>query len=848
MRSSVPPVFLLQHPALACTLAVLLGGWHGTAPAQDAAGKPSAAAASASAAAASAPASAAASKATPSTALVPSKRLDPLPAGDAGAQLPIVLRARSLSARPDLDAVAEGDVEFRRGGVVIRADKITYDVPLDRATASGGVQVQRSGAVYSGPELQLSVQRFEGYFLDPRFDFPLLGAGGRADRLDFLDSTRSVATNASYTSCPRDGPEPPDWVLQARSVRIDLATGMGVAESAKLRFLDTTILAWPSLSFPLGDQRVSGWLPPSISIDNRSGVELSVPYYWNIAPNRDATITPRIITRRGFGLDGEFRYLQSSDEGSVGLSWLPDDRVARRARHAVRWLHDGRLNSGWLGGLQGLRYRIDAVRVSDNNWWKDFPNASGSLTTRLLPSRAAAELPFAWSGSRLGRTEGLAYARLASWQVLQDTDSVITSPYQRRPQIGARITGEAGGWEYSATTEFNRFTLPGDGATEGVNNNGGRPQGDRLHLLAALSHPVRGEGWWVVPRLSLNAAAYDTDNPGPGKPRQAQRSIPSFSVDSGLAFERQARLFDRDLRQTLEPRLLYVSTAYRAQAQLPNYDAVAKDFNDVSIYSDNSFSGVDRVADAQQLTAGITTRLLDPTTGVEALRLGLVQRYLFRDQRIAPQADGSPDGEPLTSNISDALLFASTRALAGWTLDAAVQYNPELSRSVRSIVSARYSPGPFRTVGATYRLARGLNEQIELGWQWPIGGTRVAGPAALALAGTDSRTSSSGGSACSGRWFAVGRVNYSLKDARVTDSLIGMEFDAGCWIARVVAERLSTGRTEATMRLLLQLELVGLSRLGSDPLKVLKDNIPGYQALRPDRRDEARIEDWQPAR
>lgn len=827
-------------------MAVLLALGCGKAVAQGraSAALPPAAAASAVAAVPAAETSASAPSTVGTAAWVPSEKLDPLPAGQAGGQLPIVLRARSLAARPDLDAVAEGDVEFRRGGVVIRADKIVYDVPLDRATATGGVRVERSGAVYSGPELQLSVQRFQGYFLDPRFDFPMLGAGGSADRLDFVDSTRSVATNASYTSCPRDGPQAPAWVLQARSVKIDLATGIGVAEAARLRFMDTTILAWPNFSFPLGDQRVSGWLPPSINIDNRSGVELSVPYYWNIAPNRDATITPRLITRRGLGLDGEFRYLQASDEGTVGLNWLPDDRVTRSSRHAVRWLHDGSLGSR---GLQGLRYRVDAVRVSDNDWWKDFPNASGSVTTRLLPSRASAELPFSWSGSSgsfgnsLATLNGLAYARLASWQVLQDPDSVISSPYQRRPQIGARFTGAAAGWEVSATTEFNRFTLPGSEA-----DNGSRPQGDRLHVLAAVSRPLRGQGWWVVPRLSLNAAAYDTSNPGVGKPHRAQRSIPSLSVDSGMEFERQASLFGRSLRQTLEPRLLYVSTAYRAQAQLPNYDAAAKDFNAVSIYSDNSFSGVDRVADAQQLTAGITTRLLDPDTGAEALRLGVVQRYLFRDQRIAPQADGSPDGEPLTRNFSDALLFASTRALAGWTLDAAVQYSPELSRSVRSIVSARFSPGPFRTVGATYRLARGLSEQIELGWQWPVGGTQVTGPAALALGGTNGR-STSGTTACSGRWFAVGRVNYSLKDARVTDSLVGMEFDAGCWIGRVVAERLSTGRTEATTRLLLQLELVGLSRLGSNPLKVLKDNILGYQLLRSDRRDESRSDEWQPA-
>ncbi len=774
--------------------------------------------------------------------LVPSTRLEPLPRGPSGDKLPIVLRARSLQAQPDLAAVAEGDVEFRRGGLVIRADRLSYDSPGDLARASGSVRVQRDGAVYSGTELQLRVQRFEGYFLDPRFDFPLLGAGGRADRLDFLDTSRTRASNASYTSCPREGPVPPAWVLQARQVQLDQAIGVGVAEGAVLRFLDFPILALPALSFPLGDQRKSGWLPPSINIDNRSGLEISAPYYWNIAPNRDATLSPRVITRRGLALDAEFRYLQPHNEGVVGVDWLPDDRLARRSRHALRWQHDGTLDAGTgPGWLRGLRYRVDGARVSDNDWWKDFPSASRSLTTRLLPTRASAELPFQLGDVSAAVVQGWVYARLMNWQVLQSDESFIASPYQRRPQLGAQVSGRLGRWQYDAEIEFNRFTLPGNAAAANA-----RPEGDRLHLLGSLQYPLRGDGWWITPRLALNAAAYDTRNPGPDRPARAQRSIPSLSVDAGMAFERDASFFGRRYQQTLEPRVLYVNTPFRAQAQLPNYDAAAKDFNVVSIYTDNSFSGVDRVADAHQVTAGVTTRLLDQASGAEALRLGLVQRYLLRDQRVAPQADGSPDGPALTQKFSDALLIGSTSVLPGWTLDAALQYSPELSRSVRSILAARYSPGPFRTVGATYRLARGLSEQLELGWQWPIGSTRVQGPAAQALDGL-AQAGSGGGQACSGRWYAVGRVNYSLKDARVTDSLVGLEYDAGCWIGRVVAERLSTGRTEATTRLLLQLELVGLSRIGSNPLKVLKDNIPGYQLLRDDRGSGSRSNEWQPA-
>jgi LPS-assembly protein len=196
------------------------------------------------------------------------------------------------------------------------------------------------------------------------------------------------------------------------------------------------------------------------------------------------------------------------------------------------------------------------------------------------------------------------------------------------------------------------------------------------------------------------------------------------------------------------------------------------------------------------------------------MRLGLVQRYLFRSQQV------TPDGVPVNDRFSDLLLFGSSNLTPRWTLDAALQYNPDLRRATRSVISARYSPGPFRTVSTSYRLARGASEQIDVGWQWPV-----------------YRGSATAGGCSGGTVYSVGRLNYSVRDSRITDSIVGFEYDAGCWIGRVVAERLSTGRSEATTRLLFQLELVGLSRLGSNPLRVLKDNIPGYRLLREERDD-----------
>ncbi len=759
-----------------------------------------------------------------SASLQSSPRLLPLPKGEAARRLPIVLQAQKVTAQPDLQAVAEGDVEFRRGGLVIQADRLSYDTPGDLARAQGRVKVTREGAVYSGPELEVSVQRFEGFFLRPEFEFLSLGAGGSAQKLEFLGQGRTRATQALYTSCPRngDGTEPA-WVLRTDRVTIDMDANEGVAEGAVLRFLGTPILAMPTLSFPLGDARKSGWLPPSMDTDNRSGLILSMPYYWNIAPNRDATLAPRLVTRRGFGLDTEFRYLEPSLEGSLRVDWLPHDRVFGGARHALLWTHDGQLPGGLL---------VDAhvSRVSDADWWKDFPDAGRSITARLLPLRLGLRRPLSLQlGDSKG--EGELYARVTKWQVLQAADSVIAAPYERAPQVGLRLAGGLGwGFEYAAETEFNRFGLPGDqvNTTNAAGNTITRATGDRWHLLGALSRPWREPGWWVVPKLAVNVAAYDNTALSPLSQLRASRVIPSFSLDTGFELERSTEAFGRRLHQTLEPRFLYVNTPYRLQSNLPNYDSAAKDFNFVSLFSDNAFSGVDRVSDSHQLTAGFTTRLVDAQSGAEALRLGLVQRMLLRTQRVTPQADGSPDGDPLTQRFSDALLVGSTSVLPNWTLDGAVQYSTDLQRSIRSIVGARYSPGPFRTVSTTYRLARGLSEQLEVGWQWPLFGEPYAGRRATSLQNLSANT-------CSGTWYSVGRFNYSMKDRRLTDSVLGVEYDAGCWIGRFVAQQVSTGLSQATTRLSLQLELVGLSRIGSNPLKVLKDNIPGYRLLRDER-------------
>jgi LPS-assembly protein len=740
----------------------------------------------------------------------------PQPAG------PSTLEAQDIRGRFDQETVATGEVEFRRGPLRIKADRLTYTGSSSQAHATGGVDVLHGGNRYQGPELLLNVESYTGYFLKPHYYFAKRGAGGDAERWDFIDSERGRGTTVTYSSCPRDGDKTPAWQLTADHLSIDFEHNNGVAEGAVLRFYGVPILAGPTLSFPVTSARRSGWLAPSLGLDTKAGFQVAAPYYWNIAPNYDATLTPTYAAKRGLGLQTELRYLRETDQGTFNQYTLPHDKLFGSDRNSSQWLHEGSAG-GWVF------YNVDATRVSDDDYWKDFTRNRISITPRLLPGHA--EISSRWGA-------WTPYASVHRWQVLQDSDttqSVLESPYDRYPQLGVRTVQQplGGGLNMALEFEFNRFVNP-----EGYRASppfpatppattplpaAPRSTGSRAHALASLSWLWATPSWRIEPRLSLNTATYALDQPlttgAYAGQRYASRTIPSYSLDSAWTFERDTLWLGREVRQTLEPRVAYVKTPFREQAGLPRFDSALKDFSVDSIYTDNAFSGIDRVSDAHQITTGVTSRVLGAKTGAEVMRFGMAQRFALQDQRITEK----DDNQPVTQSLSDVLLFGSSSLTPRWSLNAAVQYSYDQGHVERSVLGARYTPGPFRVLNLAYRLKHGESEQVDLSWQWPLYGHSRS--AARNLSGTS----------CAGAWYTAGRINYSLRESRVTDSVLGLEYDAGCWVGRMVGKRLSTGLSTATTQIGLEIEFIGLSRLGTNnPLKVLKDNVPGYRLLRDD--------------
>jgi len=761
--------------------------------------------------------------------------LDVPTAGKDNPALPLYFEADQLEGHPDDRLRAVGKVKLTQGDLIVRADEVTHTHEDNVAQAVGNVRITRRGDFYSGPALTLKLDTLEGEFVHPTYRFARTGAGGQADLVEFLGNNRLRATNATYSSCTpentADGqPGEPDWVLSTSKVTMDIDANEGRAEGAVIRFLGVPILGAPVLTFPLTDARKSGWLPPSFDVDNKSGFELAEPYYWNIAPNQDATLTPTLSTRRGAGLDAEYRYLLPSDTGSLHVYTLPYDNVEMRSRGLVDFKHQGDLNTA--GDPTVTNYELRWRRVSDDNYWKDFSRGLPTLTPRLYDSHATIERQLNTRNWGLGPSQTSLYANVQTWQTLRDlsptadADTQIISPYRREPQVGVRSRSTSeGGWAWTLQSEFNRFT----------NEDRTRINGDRVHAAAKLEKTMGDSGISLTPRVTLHAVSYSVDRPLDNGQREATRFIPTFSLDSGATLERPAHYFGRDLIQTLEPRVQYVYTPYRRQSDLPLFDSAPRDFNQYSSFDENAFTGVDRISDANKLNLGLTTRLLNPLTGEESMRLGLVQGLLFSNQRITPN-----DGPEVKQNLSDLLLLGSTNVAPHWTLNGTAQFSAQGHRNERSVMGVRYSPGAWRTVNVDYRYTRNSNEQLALGWQWPIFGQKPPLDDSMARQAVAANTTlnldrpTTGGPSCKGTWYSVGRLNYSLRDNRFADTLLGFEYDAGCWIGRIVAERLSVGRDQASTRFMFQLELVGLSRLGSSPLRALKDNIPGYRLLRDD--------------
>lgn len=682
-----------------------------------------------------------------------------------GEQAPVFLDADRMSGHQDAEIEAEGEVELRKRGQVLNADRLIYRQAEDEVHALGNVRIEQQDSVVAGPELRMKLESHEGFMRQPVYQMKQPDSHGAAENLEFAGENKYKITDGTYTTC---GAGNDDWFLRSSEMELDRTVQVGTAYHASVVFKGVPILYTPWLEFPLDDQRKSGFLPPTFGSSSKNGAIFALPYYWNIAPERDATLTPRILSKRGLQMNGEYRYLDRRYAGKTNIEFLPDDSQTGTNRYNLLLVHGQSLGAGWSGGL-------NVQKVSDDNYFRDLNTTVATTSQVNLPREGT----LAYSGY------GLSFlGRVQSFQTLQDPVAPITPPYSRRPQLllngawrnfPAVDLGLASEW-----TDFSHPTLL---------------SGRRFSFNPSISLPLNRSFGFVTPKIGVHHTAYTlTENNSGGVPDMT-RTLPIVSLDSGLFMEREWDFRGGEYLQTLEPRLYYLYIPYRDQSRLPNFDSALADFNYAQIFSENQYTGGDRINDANQLTAALTSRLIDPASGQEWLRATLGQRFYFKEQQVT-----LPGETARSDNSSDILAAFGGRLTQAWSLDAGFQYSTSRDDFQKTSFGARYQPEAGKVLNLGYRFTRDAMDQVDISAQWPI----------------------------SGRWQGMGRFNYSMRDNLLLEGLAGLEYNGGCWAARVVMHQFTTTTTDSSSSIFFQLELFGMGRIGSNPLDVLKRNISGF--------------------
>ncbi len=682
-------------------------------------------------------------------------------------ETPTFFAARQITGKEGEQIEGLGDVELRKRGQAIYADRMLYRVRDKELTADEAVRIEQDNNVIRGPHLEFNLETSSGMMEKPEFTLGDNHARGNASVLQLQGRENYVLNDVAYTTCP-EGQD--DWMLKMGNLDIDRNSQIGTALNARVEFFGIPILYSPWMNFALNGQRKSGFLGPVFGGTGQGGTDLTLPYYWNIAANRDATFAPRIMAKRGILLNNEFRYLQSSYAGEAHLDILPGDRLANQTRSRVALTHTQNFGRGFAG-------LINLNKVSDDAYFRDLADAVTATSQTNLPREGVLSYTNGWWN---------ASARVQSFQTLQDPAAPVVEPYRRLPQISVGALRTLGKAEFRLSGEYVDFTHPS------------LVSGRRLVFYPTVSYSLIAEpAFYLTPKIGLHATHYTMGGNNFSHLPDTSRTLPIFSLDSGMTLEREWNLGGQRYVQTLEPRAFYVYIPFSDQNLLPNFDSAQSDFNFAQIFTENRFFGSDRIGDANQLTLALTSRLLDEDSGAERLRISVGQRFSAKTPQVNLVAPSN------TTNKSDILFNATGQLTAAWALDGSFQYNPSQAHSVKFNVITRYKPESGKVLNFGYRYTRNTLRQAEVSSQWPL----------------------------SSHWQGVAQLNYSLQDSRILEALGGLEYNRDCWAVRLVAQRFVTATQQYSTGFFAQLELNDLVMLGADSLALLRQSIPGYTKL-----------------
>ncbi len=723
----------------------------------------------------------------------------------------IEIEGDELQLRMDRQLRATGNAIIRKNDQQITGDDVRYDMQNDELQVDGHAVISLGQTKIQGPTLRMRLSESIGEMRDVKIEIKsappppndqknsaLLNDQAIliSDPKRYLEDNQAYSeqqTNmsfdhlrvtakqvlfegqdikrlkqASYTSCEANVD---DWYIKTNDLTLNDYTRVAEAKHAYVEFKGVPILYTPWMSFSYNNQRKSGLLAPLVGRTSRSGFEVLTPYYINISPDMDATIATRYLSKRGLQLQGEFRYMGEHYSGINNVEYLDNDNLTGQQRYYYKLTHDHQFNSQWSAG-----YNIE--RVSDDRYFSEMATRI-IVTSRVnLPQRAFINY----------KDDHLSFNGLV--EKTQNLNN-LSYVYQRLPQLNFSYQNDWNGFTTQTTAQYTYF--------DSLNAAGNVPTGSRLTAYPSVSYPLKTSYGYLTPKVGIHASQYSLNNNLPvgynEESNNLSRTLPIVSLDTGMYFDRQTNFFDTRYTNTLEPRIFYVYTPYRDQSKLPVFDTSLATLNQDSLFQENQFFGEDRINNANQISVAMTSRFIDADNGIERFSATLGQRFNFEDTKV-----GLPNTNLNNRRNSDIITGFTARLSSRLNLDSFWQYNPDRSNLERNNILLRYNPEPGKSLNVGYRYTANVLEQIDMSGQWPFGQG----------------------------WYAIGRMNYSIRDSNAVQTLAGLEYDAGCWQGRVVMQRVQTATANTNNALFFQLELGGLTSIGANPMNIIKRNIPSY--------------------
>jgi LPS-assembly protein len=695
-------------------------------------------------------------------------------------------------------ATMAGDVVMRQGSMQIEANEAALHQAENRGELNGNVKIRDNGALIVGDHAEVQLDTGAAQIDNAEYVLHKQRARGSALYAKRAENAIIRLKDGTYTTCE---PNSNAWTLKGNNITLNPATGFGTATNATLRVKDIPVLYTPYFYFPIDDRRQSGFLAPSISTSSDSGLTLVTPYYFNLAPNYDATLYPRYMAKRGLLMEGEFRYLTPTSEGQFGAAYLNDENDDRKRqsdytdrRWMINWQHKGGLDSR-------LMSEVDYTRISDPYYFQDLETEQIGVDTRDYVNQ---------QGALTYRGQGYT-ARLNVQSYQLATVSDIT-PYDRLPQLtlDGKLPYNPGGLEFSYHTEavrFDRdlrngfFTDEDGNQTQRLDQNVrglNRANGDRFDAEPAVSLPMDWAWGYVKPTLKYKYTQYDLDLDSTGKSQlgAGQRfdssqniSVPIASIDSGLYFDRDTTMFGTGYRQTLEPRLFYLYVPYKDQSDIPVFDTGESVFSYASLFRDNRFSGSDRIGDENKLSLGVTSRWIEDN-GFERQRFSIGQALYFRDRKVQLPDIAYQDRDDAQANVSPYALEYEYRFNRDWRFTSDFNWDPD-SRSTRSgSAMFHYQPedNPNKVVNAGFRYRDDTIHYDTATGRWQFGGDygTPTDPNYVKDYYKIEQHDFSVIWPLVPQWNLISRWQYDYNRNRTLEAFGGFEYDNCCWKLRLI--------------------------------------------------------------